>query len=573
MDHLLFYEITAVLLLAGCIGLLTGILKQPSIIAYILTGLIVGPLGYIHLRSPEVLNVLGEIGITLLLFMVGLELDISRVKQLGKVAIATGLGQIVFTTSIGFVLVKLLGYSLVESLYVAVALTFSSTIIVVKLLSEKRELQSLYGRIVVGFLIVQDFVALGLLVLLGATGGAEVPWMAGLPIWQVVVVTFAKVLALLLILAFVSRHVLPRLFRHLARSDELLLAFSLAWALGLAAFTSLPAVGLSLEIGGFLAGLALANSPVHLEIAGKVRSIRDFFIIIFFIVFGTQLVFTGITVVLVPAIILSLFVLIGNPAIVLTIMGWLGYKPRTSFFASVTVAQVSEFSFILMALGFRLGHIGGQAVALVTLVGIVTIASSSYLILYSKRIYRALQEPLKAFDFKRGSAEASLTGAVMKGHVILVGAHRLGAQLVSSLSHLGRQLVLVDFDPQVVDRYAASGATVFCGDIADSYTQEQLNLREAELVISTIPDLESNMELLAAIERECAGRAHRPKVVVAAQDEHESRRLYERKVDYVLSPHFVGGQHLARILEGAAGTKELHRFRAEHEKRLAELLS
>lgn len=569
MDHTLFYEITSVLLLAGVIALVTSLFRQPSIMAFILTGLIVGPFGYWQLQSSSVLQGLGEIGIALLLFMVGLELDVKRIRQLGKVAVYTGLGQILFTALAGFAIVKLMGFSVVSAVYIAVALTFSSTIIVVKLLSEKRELQSLYARIVVGFLIVQDFVALGILVLLGGTQGHDLPILTSLPVWQLVMITAVKGLLLFLLLWFLSRKVFPKLLLHLGRSEELLLAFSIAWALGFAAFASLPGVGLSLEVGGFLAGLALANSQAYFEISARVKSIRDFFLIIFFIVFGTQLVFTNVAAIIWPAVLLSLFVLVGNPVILMVIMGRLGYKPRTSFFASVTVAQVSEFSFILVALGYRLGHIPSDVVALVTLVGVITISVSSYMILYTKELYRWLKQPLEVFDFGGPSAERGLVDLTLSNHVVLVGAHRLGEHLIQALSTLKSPLVIVDFDPEVAERYAGQGYQVVCGDITDGYIQDQVNLGAARLVISTVPDLESNLALVDAVRRASLGRKARPKLICAAQNELEARHLYEREIDYAISPHFIGGQHLAHIIEHAAGSRELKRFRDEHLKVLA----
>ncbi len=568
MDHILFYEITSVLLLAGVIAMFTSLFKQPSVIAFIVTGLIVGPFGYYRLHDSNVLNTLGEIGITLLLFMVGLELDFSRVKQLGKTALYTGLGQIVFTAIAGFAVVKLLGFHVIESWYIAIALTFSSTIIVVKLLTEKRDLQSLYGRIVVGFLVVQDFVALIILLFLGSESGEKISIFSGLPTWQIVMITLAKALLLFLLLLLLSKKVFPYLLRYLGRSDELLLSFALAWALGLAAFTSLPMVGFSLEIGGFLAGLALANSQVHYEIAARIKSIRDFFLIIFFIVFGTQLVFGNLRQILLPAFILILFVLVAQPIILMAIMGWLGYKPRTSFYASVTVAQVSEFSFILMAIGYRLGEVSSEAVSLVTLVGVVTIAVSSYMILYTDALYEHLHRLLGVFDFKKPSAEKNLEEAALEDHIILVGAHRLGSHLIETLGRLHHKLVIVDFNPEVAERYARGGLTVICGDITDPYIQEQINLDRARLVISTIPDFNANMALLDAVKRRTLGKKVRPKLIFAAQDESEARHLYEQEIDYALSPHFIGGLHLANILKDDHSFAGLKKLKQRHLKML-----
>jgi len=564
MDFKLFYEITSVLAIAGLIAMLVSMLKQPSIIAFILTGLIIGPLGYTRLQHGGTLDALGEIGITLLLFMVGLELDFKRIKQLGKVSLYTGLGQIIFTAIAGFFITKLLGFSVIPSLYISVALTFSSTIIVVKLLSEKKDLQSLYGRIVVGFLMVQDFVALTVLLFLGGSASGQGDIFRSLPTWQYLIAMLVKALIFTLLLLWLSKRVFPKFLSHFGKSNELLLIFSLGWALGLAAFMSLPAVGFSFEIGGFLAGLALANSQVHYEISAQIKSLRDFFIIIFFIVFGTKLVFAGVGTLLFPALVLSAFVLIGNPLILMFIMGFLGYKPRTSFFAAVTTAQISEFSFVLVALGNRLGHISNQIMGLVTLVGLITIAGSSYMIIYSRQLYDLFKKSLAWFDFKNGSSERKSKDTVLKNHIILIGAHRLGSHLIEILANMQQPFVIVDFDPEVCAELARKDYNVICGDITDPYIQEQVNLAKAKMIISTIPDLDDNLALLNLVDIAAEKYRKKPKLIFAAQNEAEAKHLYEKEIDYVISPHFIGGLHLAKILEEDHSSKALKKLRQNH---------
>lgn len=595
MELNLFYQITGVIVLAGVVALLISYLKQPSIIAFILTGLIIGSMGFSRLNQGGTLDALGQIGITLLLFMVGLELDLKRVRQLGKVALLTGLGQIVFTSIAGYIISKLLGFSNIASVYLALAMTFSSTIIVVKLLSEKRDLQALYARIVVGFLIVQDFAALILLLILGGSasaGGGDV--FKSLPGWQYALAMLVKVLILVLVLAWISKKVFPKFLDRFGKSDELLMIFSLAWALGLAAFMSLPAVGFSLEVGGFVAGLALANSSVHYEISARIKSLRDFFLIIFFIVFGAKLAFAGIDAMLWPALVLALYVSIGNPLIMMFIMSALGYTPRTAFFAAVTTAQISEFSFVLVALGNRLGHVSDEVLGLVTLVGVITIAISSYTILFTRRIYEFLHNFLKWFDFKKGKAEKAFSDDGFKNHIILAGANRLGTRFLHGLTGHKNKIVIVDFDPHItghLSRFALpwrgegegevetmiknrakinkealkiSDITIICGDITDPYIQDQASLESAKLVISTVPDLDDNLALISAIHQRSKNAKRTPKLIFVAQNDFESKHLYERGVDYVLSPHFIGGLHLSKILDGGTGLAGLKVLRKQH---------
>ncbi len=560
----IFFELTILLILAGLIAVVVSFFKQPSIIAYIITGLVIGPLGYYQLRQSEVFDALAQIGITLLLFMVGLELDISQIKRLGKTALITGLGQVVITTSIGFFILKLLGFSNAVSLFIAPALTFSSTIIVVKLLTEKKDMQSLYGKIVVGIFLIQDFIAILMLISLSSTSGQTFSLYSSLPAWQNIILTIVRGLILALLVFWVSTKFFPKIMGYIGKNDELLLVFALSWALGLAAFVSQPFIGFSLEIGGFLAGIALARSAMHYEISARIKSLRDFFIILFFIVLGSQLVFKDMASMTWPAIVLSLFVLIGNPLIVLLLLALQGYKPRTGFLAGVTVAQISEFSLILVALGQKIGILSQTEVGLVTLIGILTITISSYMILYAQNIYEKLKFFLKYFDFFKGSAEKNLHTVELKDHVILVGAHRMGKHLIDSLSKQKKTFVVVDFNPEIVELLVENGTLAVCGDITDPYIQEQINLPYAKLIISTVPDLNDNLSLLDTVKRKTGLKRSRPKLIFIAQDEAEIKYLYEQNIDYVISPHFMGGLHLAKILEDGQGYKGLKKLKERH---------
>lgn len=563
MDHSLFYQLTTVFLVAGLIALLVSLLKQPSVLAFIITGIIVGSLGYAQFKSAPVFSDLGEIGITLLLFMVGLELNVSRLKEVGKVIVLTTLGHLVGTTVIVFGIARVMHFNVVSALYIAIAITFSSTIIVVKLLSEKGQMQSLSARIAIGCSIVEDFIALLILLFIGSSSSSGLP---NLPMWQTITITLVRALIFFLILAFISKKVLPWLLKYLARSDELLLSFSIGWALGLAAFAALPWVGFSFEIGGFLAGLALANSEVHWEIAARVKSIRDFFIIIFFIVFGAQLAFGGSANLIPYALVLSILALVLNPMLVVFMLAWQGYKPKTAFLVSTSVVPMSEFSFILVALGFRLGQVDQSVVSLITLVGLVSIACSSYLITHAEKLYPKFWPVLKYFDWQKDSLEKNSEVVLLKNRVVLVGAHRLGQHLIASLQKLSTPLVIVDINPETIAQYAAQGLNAVCGDITESYIQEQVNLTEAKVIISTIPVIDDNLALLEAVKRKTADRKIKPKLIFAAQNESEAKHLYEQDIDYALSPHFIGGQHLAKVLQARTLFADLRKLKENHLK-------
>jgi Kef-type K+ transport system membrane component KefB len=555
MNHI-FFEITLVLILATLSGMIARALKQPTIVGYILTGIIVGPLGLVRLNNADVLDAMAQFGIAFLLFLVGMEMNFGELRHVGKSVLAIGLGQVVFTALVGLAIASALGFALVPALYLAVALTFSSTIIVVKLLSEKSALESLYGKIVVGVLLVQDFIALGFLVLLSGLAHAgndptRVPWGE-------LVDTFAKGALLLVASLAVGKWMMPRLLRRLASSQEVLFLASLAWGLGVAALAALPAVGLTIEIGAFLAGIALAESVEHFQIAGRVKSLRDFFVVMFFIVLGSRMALGGQSGVWGPTVLLSLFVLVGNPLIVMLIMGALGFRSRTGFMAGVTVAQISEFSLIVVTLGHRLGHVDQRVVTIVTAVGLITITLSSYLILYSDRLYAWLRGPLKIFEF-RASREHAQAEHPLKNHIVLIGCHRMGHNILHSIEDLHKEFVVIDFNPDVIAKLHRRGVHALYGDAADPDIQERAAIDRARLVVSTVPTLQDSLNLLARAK----GLNPRVKVIVTAETEVEALELYEHGADYVLLPHFIGGLQLAKTIEEDSTLRSLARLREQ----------
>ena len=554
-----FYtDLTIVISLAAFTTIVFRLLKQPPILAYILTGIILGPLTLIHINDAEAMRSLAEIGITLLLFMLGLELRFSELKSVGKISIITGIGQIVFTTVIGFLIATFLGFSPIASFYIAIALTFSSTIIIVKLLSDKRDLNSLYGKISVGFLLVQDFVAIiALIFLSGFSTGNNVSYNDFLIIILKAVVLFGWVILL-------SKKLLPYLINKIAHSSETLFLFSLAWAFGIAAVVSSPAIGFSIEIGGFLAGLALANSYESYQIITKIRPLRDFFITIFFVTLGMGLLISDFSTILIPGIILSLFVLIGNPLIVMILMGLLGYKKRTGFLAGLTVAQISEFSLIVMFMGNRIGHVSDQHVALITFVGAITFVISTYMILNGNLLYKILSPYLGIFE-REGVREKNLKTKDFKNHVVLVGVRRMGDGILEALLKNKEDVVVVDFDPDIIERLKEERVESFFGDIADSEIQELASLDKARLVISTVSDIEDNLILLQSLRN----IKKKPKIVMLALEKHEAQELYSQGADYVVVPHIAGGHHLAKILVDERHMELIEKYAAREKSYIA----
>ena len=525
-----YIEVSLILLAAAVLGAIGLLLRQPLIIVYILLGIALGPSGIKLVQSQDVVDLLAQVGIAILLFLVGLELNPDYVRRIGAVAVATGLGQLSFTIIIGFLLTLLLGKDWLTALYIAIALTFSSTIIIVKLLSDKRELDTLHGRIAIGFLIVQDIAVIVALVAMSVLGGGQAGEQG---LAQVLGAIALKLAALGAGMYLAMRYLLGRLLRFLARSLELLLIFAVAWAVGLAALGDW--LGFSKELGAFLAGFAL--SPTHFRDAISTRLIplRDFLLLFFFIDLGTKFDLATAQQEWLTALILALFVLIGNPLIVMAIMGTMGYRRKTGFLAGLTVAQISEFSIIFIAMGLSLGHVRQDALSITTMVGLITIALSTYMILYSQPLYKRLERFLKPFERKEPFAEKRFEAQELDDapyEVIVFGLGRTGRLVLDHYHALGIRAIGVDYDPEAVAAVQASGIPALFGTAEDQEFIMGLPLAHAKLLVITLPHMDDVQDLLRTVNAtDFDGR-----IIAVARSEADANALKAMGVDEVINP-------------------------------------
>jgi Kef-type K+ transport system membrane component KefB len=532
----MYNEIALLLFATSVIGLMALRLRQPIIVAYILIGILAGPSVLNWVGAHEPMELLAEIGVTILLFVVGLKLDIHLVRKLGAVALATGLGQLTFTIVIGFLIAVTLDMGWVRALYVAVALTFSSTIIIVKLLSDKREIDSLHGRIAMGFLIVQDIAVVVAMMVIGtqAGGGSDAGW--AMQLGEILL----KVGGLALTVGLLMRWVLPKLLHWMAGSQELLLIFAVAWGTILAAGGEW--LGFSKEVGAFLAGFSLASLPFREAINARLSSLRDFLLLFFFVHLGMQLDMSILGAEVFGAVVLSLFVLIGNPLIVMAIMGYMGYRKRTGFLAGLTVAQISEFSIIFVAMGVSIGHVDQAALGLVTLVGLITITMSTYMILYSHRLYVLCEPWLGVFERRDPFRERAMEDQPRRAEAIVFGMGRYGCRLAEKLCEDGVSVIGVDFDPEVLARNRGSRVQVLFGDAEDDEFVAHLPLASAKWVISTLREPELDVSLIKSVRR----HGFRGKVAATAHSGSEGHRLIEAGADEVLLPFDDAADYAAR---------------------------
>ncbi len=524
-----FTEIAVILTLAMVIGAIGLKFKQPLIVTFIAVGIIVGPSALNWVEPNDQIDLLAKLGIALLLFLVGLKLDIHIIKTMGTVALAAGLGQVLFTSLFGFLIALALNMELISALYVAVALTFSSTIIIVKLLSDKRELDELHGRIAIGFLIVQDIVVVMVMIVLTALGEAE--GTAGLG--QQALKVLLNGIGLLLAIFVCMRFLLTPLLQQLAKSSEILVLFSITWAVSLAAIG--VHLGFSKEVGAFLAGISIASTAFREVIAARLVSLRDFLLLFFFIDLGVGLDISTLGAQLAPALLFSVFVLIGNPLIVMSILGFMGYRSRTGFLAGLAVAQISEFSLILATLGFTQGHISTEIMGLITLVGLITISISTYMILYSEQLFSFLEPFLSGFERKSiTSKELTLaTHNDSKFDVILFGLGRIGVHMAEEFERQGKQVLVIDNDQQRLREHAKSSYTVSYGDMESPEFVSHLSLSGVSWVISSLSHLPDNLSMLHALND--AGYAGNTAAV--ADNLEDQEMLESRGVTQTIMPH------------------------------------
>jgi Kef-type K+ transport system membrane component KefB/Trk K+ transport system NAD-binding subunit len=545
----IFLELSLTIVAATVISGVMRLLKQPPIIGYLITGLIVGPQFLNIFRSTDILSTFSEMGIAILLFIVGLHLNPSELKDYGKATLVIGVGQTIISSVLGFFLSRALGFSIIPAIYIGVALSFSSTIVVLKLLTDNKELEKLHGKITIGILLVQDITAALALVTVStfASQGSGV-----LQILEIII----KGIALTLGLSIVSVYILPKLENFFAKSQEYLFLFSLAWGFGLASLFNY--FGFSIEIGALAAGVALSLSPYSMEISSKLKPLRDFFVVMFFIVLGSKITFLGLNTLLPKILIFSAFVLIAEPIIIMALTGLMGYSKRIGFLAGISLAQISEFSMILALLGVKLGHIDQSTLSLITFLGIVTILVSTYFINYSKRIYPFFAPFLKIFERRKINKELA---TISNFDVVLFGCNRVGYDFIKVFSKLDREFLAVDFDPDIVKELTEKGINCMYGDAEDSEFLDEISADKAKVVISTIPEFDTNLFLLTRLKHKNSNSI----IILISYNIDEAIKLYEKGATYVIMPHFIGGQFAAKLAEEAGfDVSKLHNKRDEH---------
>ena len=548
MDDSIFYQLSLVLAMAAGISLLARLFRQPPIIGYIVSGFLVGPALLNVIHAKEAFDSFSQIGIALLLFMIGLSLNVKVIRSMGKPAVLTFVLIILGLGTVGYGASLLLGFGTTESVLIATSLLFSSTIIVVKVLSDKRGQSRLYGQLAIGVLLVDDIAAtLAILAVSAVAGGSSVSDFGLLALKGVAIGT---------LLALVGAYVMPRLTKFFAKSQELLFIFSLAWTFGIASAFSWA--GFSLEVGALFAGVALAHLPYAQEMATRLKPLRDFFIILFFIGLGIHLGIDRVGPAIVPALVIAALVMLLKPLLTLTGLGMLGYTKQTSFKASIHLSQISEFSIILIVLAASTGLASAHVVTVMTMVALITIVLSTYLMQYDDKLYRRFQKRLSLFERSKLQRELQ---SLRNYQLVLLGYRKGGHEFVRTFRQMKKEYVVIDYNPEVIEDLETQSIHHIYGDATDFEFLEELGVHHAELVVSVIGDNATNMLIASYLKR----HNHGALFICHASNYDAAAELYKKGAAYVILPHFIGTEQVSTFIrKNGTNKKAFDKYRLQH---------
>lgn len=557
MDNI-FIQLAIILGLASILGFVVFKFKLPLLIAYLIGGLLIASTAVFDARASDVLQFFPEIGIAFVLFLVGMELDLREIRSLGKPILLAGILQIIITTILGSSVARLLGFGDVESWYLGVGLAFSSTVLVVKLLIDKKDVGALYGKLAVGILLLEDLLAVLLLVALTVSSSfLDLGLQQSFPI----VALLLKAILLFGLAAVLSKFILSNVFKAVSKQSELLFITALAWCFIYISFSIL--LGFSVVIGAFLAGIALANSPFHYQIQGKVKPLREFFVTLFFVYLGTQVDFSQIGKIYPLMLIFTGYTLIAKPTIFLLLLGMFGFRKHTMFQTALSLTHISEFSLILLLVGFKLGVVSQSALTTIALSAVLSMIVASVMISHSNRLYKRLSFLIAFFERKnykhfmeKGGEIANLTG-----HVVVIGGRRVGGEIVKFLKREKVPQIVLDFNPHQVEVLLSEKIPVIYGDMGDPEVLDGLNLSNARMIISTSASLEDNELLL----EELSSRRISIPVIVRAESADDAKDLYEKGADFVIIPEILAGDFLVEKLKDHLGDGDFFKDRARIE--------
>jgi Kef-type K+ transport system membrane component KefB len=550
----LLSDLGTAIVAATAAALLARAFRQPLILGYLLAGVAVGPtMGLSLVHERESIELISEIGLILLLFIIGLEMDLQKLMGSGKALLMVGVLQFPISVALGTAFARGMGFELrggrFDAAYAGVAMALSSTMIVVKLLYDKHELMTLPGRLTLGILVFQDVWAILVLALQPSLMN---------PSATTLFTSLAKGAALVVFSLAASRYLLPRLFALIAKVPELLLVTALAWCFLVSGVAS--QLGLSREMGALIAGVGMSTFPYNLDVIAKVVNIRDFFVTLFFVALGMQIPMPT-TATLAVAVGASLFLVATRFLSVFPILFATRLGLRASLLPAINLAQMSEFSLVILALGFSLGHIGPSTAAVMTLVFSITSVASTYMIASNHELQTLLGRGLGRLGLRdRSEGAPAEEGKDRDAAVVLLGFYRDASSLLHEFEMeaesadqdpVMKEMLIIDFNPQVLEELKRRGIRCLYGDIASMETLHHASIGRARFVVCTLTDSvlkgTSNLRMLKQLRAYCPGAG----LVMASDTIAGSLELYEAGADFVFIPRMHSAHRMAEVLRTA----------------------
>jgi Kef-type K+ transport system membrane component KefB len=548
----IFWQFAFILAISSVFGFIILKLRLPLIVSYLLTGVTLSFLPIFDTTQSVVLHIFPDIGIAFVLFLIGMELDFREIKTLGKPIIISGLGQVIISTFLGFAIADLLGFKPVESFYIGLGLAISSTVVVIKMLLEKKDTASIYGKLSIGISLVEDLISIIVLMFISISGAALTIGVKDLTPFGILLL---KGTILFFTTYLIARFVARYIFASIAKSTELLFFTAIAWCFLFTTYAQF--LGFSVEIGAFLAGVALASSPYHFQIQGKIKPLRDFFLALFFIYLGSQVQLGDLKHGWLAIIIFTLCALLLKPFIYLLFLSIFGFRRHTLFQTSLNLSQISEFSLIILLVGVQAGIVSSYTLSIMASVGVLSIVSSVIIISHGRSFYKLISPLIRFFEHenKIHFLEASPDG-VLEDHIVIIGAHNIATPILEYLKEKDIPFIVMDVNPHFVKKLQEEGINAMYGDISDPEVLETLHIQKAKLIISTVSYLQDNEVLL----HECRKVKTRAKIVVRGADKEQAKLLKGLGADYVILPEKVAGIYLVNQIKANWPTVEFEGY-------------
>ncbi len=546
MEHGLVTDIAICIIAAWIVAVASQVARQPLLLAYLVAGFAIGPHGFQFITNTGDIQTISTIGLSLLLFMIGLEIDLQKMLSAGRVITFTAAAQILGCVLVGWLVFDLCGpaHNRLEALYLAVAMAMSSTVIIVKILYDKRELETLAGRVTLGVLVLQDlFVILFL---------AVQPDLKN-PTIHLLALALGKVVLLVAVAFLASRFVLPPVFKMIARLPELVLVGALAWCFALAGFAEW--LGLSTAMGALIAGVMISTFPYTLDVVAKVTSLRDFFVTLFFVGLGMEIPLPTWGYAL-WTIFLCLFLIGSRFATIFPVLYTMRQGYRVSLLPTINLCQMSELSLVLLALGKASGDVSENTIGIAAFAFAFLAVGSTYAILQSDGLLREAVPLLNKMDLQDLDQTVFIAASDEKHkRICLLGFSWTASSLVEEIQReqpaLISEMTVVDFNPLVHERLRRRGVRAVYGDITQRDVLLHAGLASAEIIICSLPNTvlrgASNLKMLRQI-RELNPTAH---IIVHAELLSDIPALYAAGASYVSAPRLLEAADLLHAIDAA----------------------